>query len=420
MKYFLPASPAAQDFGEYKKFGQRVFRECKTLAKGLRGLQVFHINSTAAGGGVAELLKSQIPLEKNLGLNSRWLALQEPKKFFFITKQIHNLLQGQKGLLSEPEKKYYLDQLAKPGRELRRLLDKIPGKPVVVLHDPQVLPLMEYLPPAAGIAVRLHIDLSTANLSALKFLRPFLEKADKVIISHELFRPDWLDRKKTAVSYPAINPFAPKNRELSLRRTAKYFKLFNIDLSRPLIAQISRFDPWKDPEGVIQSYYLAKKEIPKLQLVLEGAMEAKDDPQAQGIYQQLKMEYQNDPDLHLHGEKTLAGPAYQTWVNALQSRSGVIIQKSLREGFGLTVAEAMWKGKAVIGGDALGIKAQIKNGRSGYIVSSPAECAKRIVQLEKNPQLAKKLGQAGRLTVKNNFLFNRLILDFLKIYNELA
>ena len=196
------------------------------------------------------------------------------------------------------------------------------------------------------------------------------------------------------------------------------FKRFGIDAARPVMVQVSRFDPWKDPEGVIQSYYLAKKVIPKLQLVLEGVMEAKDDPQAESIFNELKMEYKNDPDIFLHGQKTLTDRAYQAWINALQSHSDVVLQKSLREGFGLTVTEALWKSKAVIGGNALGIKVQIKNGRNGFIVKSPAECAKRIIQIIKNPGLAKALGREGRNNVRKNFLFNRLILDFLNFYSD--
>lgn len=412
--------PAREAFRPYARFGGGIYSRCLALSKSLKGLRVIHINSTASGGGVAELLKNQIPLEKDLGLASRWLALREPKRFFFVTKKIHNLLQGQKGFLSDPEKNYYLSRLDEPGRELRKILNT-PGKPtVVVLHDPQVLPLINFLFAASAVIVRLHIDLSSANKSALKFLRPFLEKADRVIISHRLYRPVWLDKNKTTISYPAINPFSDKNREIASGKISGLFKHFGIDETRPIATQISRFDPWKDPEGVIQAYYLAKKELPKLQLVLEGAMEAKDDPQAAAIYNQLTMEYKNDPDIFLHGGKTLSDLSYQTWINALQRRADVVIQKSLREGFGLTVTEALWKGKAVIGGNAAGIKVQIKNGRNGFIVKSPSECAKRMVQLINNPGLARTLGKSGKNIVRKNFLFNRLILDFLEIYTEIS
>src|SRR3989344_2800552 len=420
MKHFSNPNPPKQPFRQYLRFNAKLYWQSKNTAKNLKGLPVIHINSTGLGGGVAELLKTQIPLEKDLGLNSRWLILREPKQFFFITKKMHNLLQGQKGFLSEPEKNYYIKRLKMPGQELKKLLEKISKPVVIVLHDPQVLPLIDYLPSWASSVIRLHIDLSDSSKTPIKFLRPFLEKAGAVVVSHKDYRPSWLDRQKTIVSYPAINPFSRKNGNISSEKISKFFKRFGIDAERPIIAQISRFDFWKDPEGVIEAYYLAKKEIPKLQLVLEGALEAKDDPEARGIFSKLKIEYQNDPDIYLYGFKTLSGGAYQDWVDALQTRADVIIQKSLREGFGLTVTEALWKGKAVIGGNALGIKAQIQNGRSGFIASSPAECAKRIVQLIQNPHLAQRLGSRGQKIVRQNFLFNRLIFDFLKIYEQIA
>lgn len=420
MKHFLIQNPPNLNFRAYKKFGGQIFRRCVSLAKNIKGLEITHINSTSAGGGVAELLKNQVPLEKSLEMRSRWLVLREPRQFFFITKKIHNLLQGQKGFLSEPEKNYFLDRLAKPGQELKKILGQNSGRQVVVLHDPQVLPLINFLPLSASVIARLHIDLSVANKSVLEFLRPFLEKADKTVLSHRLYRPSWLSRNKTAISCPAINPFSEKNREISSKETLRKFKHFGINPSRPTISQISRFDPWKDPEGVIQAYYLAKKKLPGLQLILEGAMEAKDDPQAAGIYSQLKMEYQNDTDIIFHGSKNLPDSAYQLWINALQRQSTVVIQKSLREGFGLTVTEALWKGKAVIGGNAAGIRLQIKNGRNGFIASSPAECAEQIVRLINNQELARRLGRRGRETVRKNFLFNRLILDFLQLYNDTA
>lgn len=419
MKHFLVIKSKHQPLRPYAKFSMRIFNQCLSLAKTMQGLTIIHINSTASGGGVAELLKNQIPLENGLGLDSRWLVLRASKQFFFITKKIHNLLQGQKGFLSEPEKSYYLNQLKPPAKELQGLINKISSPLVIILHDPQVLPLIDYLPRSVKTIVRLHIDLSASNKTMLQSIKPFLEKANIVVVSNKLFKPKNIVTKKIVVNYPAINPFSYKNRSIDKKQALKLFKFFGIDTNKPIAVQVSRFDLWKDPAGVIEAYYLAKKEIPNLQLVLEGVIEAKDDPEAQSIYNQLKIEYQNDPDIFIHGVKTLDEKTYQIWVNALQRRADVVIQKSLREGFGLTATEALWKSKAVIGGNAAGIKVQIKNGQNGFIVNSSAKCAKRIVQLLKNPQLARRLGRRSHEGVRKKFLFNSLIYDFLKIYKRI-
>lgn len=417
MENFLEVHPKKKSFLRYRTFDAGVFKECKILAKKARGLQILHINSAPEGGGVAELLKSQVPLERDLGIASKWYSLKADKDFFRVTKKIHNLLQGDAGQLEEDEKTFYLESLKQAGRELNNFLSSH-RKRIVVLHDPQVLPLIEYLPKGAYCVVRLHMHLEVKNNSTLFSLTKFLEKADQVVVSNRAFVPEGSIQKKTLVSFPAIDPFEPKNTVLNKSKGSAYLKRFGIDETRSLIVQVSRFDKWKDPEGVIKAYYLAKRQIPGLQLVMEGAIIAQDDPEAYELYNRLKAKYQNDKDLFLLGENNLSSEDMSEWVNCLQSKALVVIQKSLREGFGLTVSEALWKGKVVIGGDALGIKAQITNGFNGYIVQTSKQCADRIVQLIKNPTLANKMGIRGRNEVRKRFLFNSLIHDFLDIYNS--
>lgn len=418
-KHFTEIKSPRQRFFAYKNLDAKIYRSCVKLAGRLKKLRVIHINSTALGGGVAELLKNQIPLERSLGLDSRWLVIKQPKSFFQVTKKIHNLLQGQTGALSEEEKIFMLGRLRLPGQELMAFLSGLSDAEVLVLHDPQVLPLIDFVPGAVRTVWRAHADVSRPNKAALEFLRPFFLKARKVIVSHKAYRPPGLPLNKFKISFPAISPFAQKNRPLGEAQIAKLFLAHGIDRQRPVVAQVSRFDPWKDPEGVIEAFYLAKKALPGLQLVLEGSQKAKDDPQAREIFARLKKQYGHDPDLFLRGEKPEAFAAHETWVNALQSGANVVVQKSLKEGFGLTVAEAMWKQKAVIGGDTPGIRLQIKNGRTGFIVNSPQACARRIVELLKHPARAKRLGLSAHVYVKNHFLFNRLIADFLEIYSEI-
>lgn len=418
MRHLIRVSTAAKKFSLYKQFGLKTYRQCVSIAGQMRGTKIIHINSTADGGGVAELLHTQIPLERNLGLDSKWLVIKQPKSFFVVTKKIHNLLQGEKGKLSQGEKKFYLRQSRDAGEELRKMLESAGKRVIVVLHDPQTLPLSSYVPEGVPVIVRLHIDLTSPDKTTLNFLMPYLKRANNLIVSHRDFLPYWISKNKIRVSCPAIDPFSAKNKNVKPADAARLFKKFKISINRPIAAQISRFDKWKDPEGVIKAYYLAKKHVPELQLVLEGAEGAADDPEAESVFKHLASKYKGDPDLFLLGKNVLNRRSYGLWVNALQRRADVIIQKSLREGFGLTVTEALWKNRPVIGGSATGIKQQIQNGKNGFIVSSEEQCAGRIKQVLKNPRLAAALGRRGHEKVRQNYLFNRLLLDFLKIYRQ--
>jgi len=243
---------------------------------------------------------------------------------------------------------------------------------------------------------------------------------DKIVLSSKEFIKKEI-KKKVVVFPPAIDPLMPKNQPLDLTAAKGILKNYGIDTSRPLISQVSRFDPWKGFPEVIEAYLLAKKKIPGLQLAMVGFFLALDDPEAAKIYKLVKSKSEKNPDIFLFSDPQMLGSLkVDDFVNAIQVGSDVILQNSIREGFGLTVAEAMWKGKAVIGGNVGGIKLQIQNGENGFLVSNSKELAKRIIQLIKNPGLAKKLGETARETVKEKFLIPRLLRDYLKLFKELV
>lgn len=406
------------NFQDYKNLTPEIYQKSIDLAKNLKGKKIIHINSTQLGGGVSELLKSQIPLEQSLGLDSQWYIIKAPIRFFKITKKIHNLLQGEKGYLEESEKKIYFDWLNfKIASSFKKIISQ--EKPeIVVIHDPQPLPLIEHLIGAVPI-LRMHIDLSQPNPNILKILQPLIEKYKLVILSHNTYRPDWLNEEKTRIVMPAINPLTEKNKLIDKEQAEKILSLFGLDVKKPIASQVSRFDPWKDPLGVIKAYQIAKKEIPELQLILSGICEAHDDPQAIEIYNKVYQKTKNDPDVHLFFDSDrFKEISIDLFVNAVYTASNILIQKSLKEGFGLTVAEAMWKKKPVIGGKTKGIELQIKHNENGFLVSSPEETASYLIKLFKDEKLRNKIGENAYQSVKNKFLLSRFVWDHLRIYSE--
>ncbi len=422
MARFIKVRAKRLNFTKYKTLTPKIYTLARKSAKSLKGKSILHINSTALGGGVAELLKSQVPLEENLGIKSQWFTINPPAFFFKITKKMHNLLQGRQGTpISAKEKSTYINVIKKMQPDFEKLINSF-RPDLVIIHDPQPLPLIEILETKKMPAVlRIHIELSAPNPTLMEFLRPLIKKFNLVIFTSKAYKPLWLERKKACFAMPAIDPFSAKNKKMPLPEAESILALYNINIDRPIVAQISRFDSWKDPLGVIGAYYIAKKQIPDLQLVLAGIMEAADDPEAKELFKKVQKHAKGDPDIFLFSNKAdLMGIPNAVFINALQTASGVILQKSIREGFGLTVTEAMWKGKAVIGGKTEGIIKQIKNNKNGFLVSSPEEAAKRVVQLLKNPALAKRVGKAARKSVQKNFLMSRLVLDHLRIYKKLV
>lgn len=385
------------------------------LAGEFRGLRFVHANSTAAGGGVAEILQSLVPLMNSLGVVTERVVLSptEPQ-FFQVTKRIHNLLQGAEGSLSPAELEIYFRCLEEVAADIRA---RDLAADVWFFHDPQLLPLASMLPrnKAESRHWVCHIDLTAPNPSAMNALMPLAAAYDGLVFSLPEFVPAALSgAAPVCIAPPAIDPLTAKNSPMDLAEARQIVAAMGIDPARPLVTQVSRFDYWKDPWGVIDAYRQARQSVPGLQLALLGLSQAADDPEALSVLNSVTAYAAGDPDIHPYFYPTALPATIDRIVNAFQTASLAILQKSTREGFGLTVAEAMWKGRAVIGGNAGGIRAQIEDGVNGYLVDSPEECGRRLVELLQNPQLRQRLGQAAQERVRQQFLLPRLALDYLR------
>jgi trehalose synthase len=412
----LEHPPVSVD-GYLSQWDPKLAAELTSLANSLRHLKFIHLNSTATGGGVAEILQSMVPLMSALGLNTERIVMEGSPEFFQVTKRIHNLLQGADGSLSTHEFDTYL-------RTNQEVADAFMNgglaADVWFFHDPQVLPLASMLPGAKG-AIRnwiCHIDLTSPNRSTIDSLLPYTQDYNSLFFSLKTYVPQGLGEVAVHIAPPAIDPLTEKNSPLSEADALSTVAAMGIDPARPLISQVSRFDLWKDPIGVVEAYRMARQHIPGLQLALLGLSQATDDPEAIDVLQQVTENAAGDPDIHLYFYTDGLSYSIDHLVNAFQVASKVVMQKSTREGFGLTVTEAMWKGKPVIGGNVGGIRVQIENGVNGFLVDSPQECADRIVQLMQDPALRSRLGEAARQSVRERFLLPRLTLDYLRVVQQ--
>jgi trehalose synthase len=390
--------------------------ELAAVAGELGKLRVLHLNSTATGGGVAEILQSMVPLGNSLGIETERIVINpDAAEFFDVTKKIHNMLQGSEGELSPEELGIYFSCI-------QRVADDMKAKSLTAdvwfVHDPQLLPLARLLPKKEGetwIWI-CHIDLTTPNKSVLDALMPLTQDYDQLIFSQQAYVPkDLGDKVPVLIAPPAIDPLTIKNTPMDMDQAQKIVSAMGIDTSRPLISQVSRFDLWKDPWGVIDAFRIARESTPGLQLALLGLSQATDDPEGAKVYNTVADHAAGDPDIHLYFDPSEMPVSVDEVVNAVQTASKVLMQKSTREGFGLTVTEGMWKGKPVIGGDAGGIRVQINNGVSGFLVSSPDECAQRLVELLQDEALSARIGVAAKESVRQLFLLPRLALDYLTI-----
>ncbi len=378
--------------------GEEAVERILGKADRLRGLRVLHVSSTFYGGGVAEMLSSETLLAASLGLHADWRLIQGSPDFFSITKKIHNALQGAAINLTDLKKKIYEEIIVH--NAIRMDLDA----DVVVVHDPQPLPLILHERRSCPWIWRCHVDLSRPNPEIWQYLRGYIEEYDAVVLSLPEYRQE-LGPPQVFVM-PAIDPFSVKNAPMSDAEIADRLRHYRIPEDRPIVAQVSRFDRWKDPEGVIEAFRLARGEE-RATLVLLGNV-ATDDPEGQEVFESL-LRYKSDRVLILTAEDSALA-------NALQRRAAVVLQKSVREGFGLSATEAMWKGTAVIAGRSGGLAHQIADGESGFLVSSVAEAAERIGTLLDDPAQRARLGANAREAVRTRFLMSRKIEQYLDLF----
>jgi trehalose synthase len=390
--------------------GLAAVTELKRLAAPLRGARVLHINATPRGGGVAEILSSAVPLLCDLGLAASWRTIVAEPDFFVVSKAIHNALQGGPRALT-PEEEAIFSQWQRHNAAL--ITDDYD---VIVVHDPQPIGLQQAAStPHARWIWRLHVDSSHPNPAVWAFLRPFLEGYQSAVFTMPQFAPPDVEPARVRISPPAIDPLARKNLAVPHARALERLTALGLDPGRPLVAQVSRLDPWKDPTGVIDAYRLVRREVPGLQLALLGVIAAQDDPEALSVAEAVRRHADSDPDIHVFTDPNLVGDEE---VASVQQTAQVVFQKSLREGFGLTVAEALWKATPVIGGRVGGIPLQLADGVGGFLVDSVEDAAERARWLLAQPPEARSIAVRGRDHIRANYLITRFLADELRLYAE--
>ncbi len=387
----------------------------RALAEPLRGARVLHLNATAYGGGVAELLATHVALLRDVGIDAEWHVIHGSDEFFAVTKTVHNALQGADVEWTPHMEHIYLERVLDNALQLEGEWD------FVVIHDPQPAAMRDYArghgvaPESTKWIWRCHIDLTDANPQVFEFFRPFVEHYDASVWTMPQFVPDSMPKDRIKIAPPCIDPLSVKNLDLPDPFMTEIVKQYGVRPNDPLIVQVSRFDPWKDPIGVIEAYRLVKEEFPTVQLVLAGSM-ATDDPEGFHYWEMADQARAGDENIHLLSNIQQVG---NVQINAFQRSADVVMQKSLREGFGLTVSEGLWKGRPVIGGRCGGITLQIEDGVNGYLVDDVETAAKRTADLLRAPERATEMGAAGREFVRRNFLSTRELEDWLRLYGEL-
>ena len=384
--------------------------EIAALARPLAGKRVVHLSATAFGGGVAEINFALVPLMRDAGLDVEWRIIEGREEFFDVTKTIHNALQGNPQGLTEEQRDVYRRYQALNARQFEG------GYDFVIVHDPQPAGMIEHVArPGSQWIWRCHIDLSTPNAAVLDFLLPSLMRYDAAIFHRQEYVPRAPGLPAAYIWPPAIDPLTPKNMALSPEDAAYIVDQFGIDVERPLLTQVSRFDPWKDPLGVIDAYRQVKDEVAGVQLALVGSM-AHDDPEGWDFYNQTVAYAAGDPDVFILSNLNNVGAVE---VNAFQVHSAAVLQKSIREGFGLTVTEALWKTRPTVGGRVGGIVAQIRDGETGWLVDSASACADACLEILADPAAARTRALRGKEYVRRHFLMPRLLRDWLVLFNRL-
>lgn len=388
-----------------------ILQELRELAHELAGARILHVNATPYGGGVSELLRSSVPLLRDLGLEVDWKVMGGSPEFFTATKALHNALQGSERSLSDAERLAYRRCVAENAETLDGSYD------FIIVHDPQPAGLLSVHGGGSARWVwRCHIDTSEPNPEAWAFLRPYLDGYAAAVFTMAEFVPPDLPVPRTEVIAPAIDPLSPKNIPLDQATATQILDWIGVDLPGRLVTQVSRFDKWKDPLGVIAAYRLVREEIGDLQLAMVGSM-ALDDPEGWDVYREVSESAERDPLINLFTNLTGVG---NVEVNAFQRLSELVLQKSIREGFGLVVSESLWKGTPVVAGRAGGIPLQMPPDVGGRLVQSTEECAAAMLELLGDHELAAELGRSGQARVREHFLLPRLLRDELRLLRSLA
>jgi len=392
--------------------GKETIERIRELAEPMKGHRVLHVSATAFGGGVSEILYTIVPLMRDIGIDAHWHVIFGKEEFYNATKLLHNSLQGAEETLSDAEWALFDEINAINAGGLQGEWDTI------IVHDPQPIGLKRGAQEKSRNWIwRCHIDLSTPNPAPIARLQPMIEEYDATVWHLPAYVPEGVNSHNgVKIIPPAIDPLSPKNMAFSPDDAAFVCRQFGIDVDRPLLTQVSRFDPWKDPMGVIDAYREVTKQVPEAQLALVGSM-ATDDPEGWEFFQHTFEYADGDEDIKILNNLNNVGAIE---VNAFQSQSDVCLQKSIREGFGLTVTEALWKGRPTIGGNVGGIPLQIADGETGFLVDSPEQCAERCLEILADPELGKRLGRAGKEHARQEFLSPRLLRDWVELLSELG
>jgi trehalose synthase len=393
--------------------GDEVLDEIFSLAEGLKGMRVVHINSTAHGGGVAEILYCLVPLMDNLGLEAEWRVIEGDQDFFTITKLFHNAMQGMELLITQDMQEKYLEVCMENASMFDEEYD------FVIIHDPQPCAMIAAL---GGTAARngkwiwrCHIDTTFALDEAWYFLTPFIERYDAAIFTMDKYIKAPLNVPEIAFITPSIDPLSAKNIIPEKRVQSDIARRYGVEESQPIMLQVSRFDPWKDPLGLVDCYRKVKETHRDVQLVYLASM-ADDDPEGWHYYRKTFDYTASDPDIFLLSNQQGIG---NVEVSSFQAMATVVLQKSLREGFGLTVSEAMWKRKPVVAGEVGGILLQVDDGVNGFLIEDIDEAAEKVCLLLDSSSTAQRMGDAGHEKVRRNFLSTRHLRDYLRLFHQL-
>ena len=399
-----------EDYAEVA--GRGVVEEIRGLAEKLRGKSVLHLNSSPSGGGVADIFEALIPLLNNVGVEAEWRTIRGEAPFFDVTKSMHNSLQGKCTEWTREMWETWLEY------NRRNAEDLFPDYDIIFVHDPQPAPILHFMADRRGNATkwiwRCHIDLTDAQPDVWANLQKYISLYDAAEFSMEQFIISGYEGPTPWVSAPGIDPLDEKNVPLSAEEAARALGRFGVDAERPIMAQVSRFDPWKDPLGVVDAYRLVKEQLPEIQLIMIGPTAA-DDPEGLGFFEKTARRAGEDPDVHLI---TNFKGMTDREVNAVQTLASVMVQKSSREGFGLSATGSLWHGKPVIAGRAGGLTLQVVDGETGFLIGSTEECADKALTLLRDQDLAGKMGRRAREHVRENFLITRVLKDNLLLYRR--